>query len=85
MFFRFETLIMKKKNLSILLINSIAGLSLIAALPLSLVSNNLVTSQNHQTKMVTSKTPQSTGGLTTPWYFTSQMFLDANLTTKDNW
>ena len=77
---------MKKKNLSILLINSVLGLGLISTLPLSLTSHNLVvTSQNHQAKMIAPKAAQSTGGLATPWYFASQLFLDTNLTTKDNW
>lgn len=77
---------MKKKNLSILLINSVLGLGLISALPLSLTSHNpVVTSQNHQAKMIAPKASQSTGGLATPWYFASQLFLDTNLTTKDNW
>lgn len=77
---------MKKKNLSILLINSVLGLGLISALPLSLTSHNpVVTSQNHQAKMIAPKAAQSTGGLATPWYFASQLFLDTNLTTKDNW
>lgn len=77
---------MKKKNLSILLINSILGLGLISALPLSLTSHNLVvTSQNHQAKMIAHKAAQSTAGLATPWYFASQLLLDTNLTTKDNW
>lgn len=76
---------MKKKNLSILLINSVLGLGLISALPLSLTSHNpVVTSQNHQAKMIAPKAAQSTGGLATPWYFASQLFLDTNLTTKDN-
>lgn len=78
--------IMKKKNLSILLINSVLGLGLISALPLSLTSHNLVvTSQNHQAKMIAHKVAQSAGGLATPWYFASQLLLDTNLTTKDNW
>lgn len=77
---------MKKKNLSILLINSVLGLGLISTLPLSLTSHNpVVTSQNHQAKMIVPKAAQSTGGLATPWYFASQLFLDTNLTTKDNW
>ncbi len=77
---------MKKKNLSILLINSVLGLGLISTLPLSLTSHNpVVTSQNHQAKMIAPKAAQSTGGLATPWYFASQLFLDTNLTTKDNW
>lgn len=77
---------MKKKNLSILLINSVLGLGLISTLPLSLTSHNPVaTSQNHQAKMIAPKAAQSTGGLATPWYFASQLFLDTNLTTKDNW
>lgn len=77
---------MKKKNLSILLINSVLGLGLISALPLSLTSHNLVvTSQNHQAKMIAHKVAQSAGGLATPWYFASQLLLDTNLTTKDNW
>lgn len=77
---------MKKKNLSILLINSVLGLGLISTLPLSLTSHNpVVTSQNHQAKMIAHKASQSTAGLATPWYFASQLFLDTNLTTKDNW
>lgn len=77
---------MKKKNLSILLINSILGIGLISTLPLSLTSHNpVVTSQNHQPKMIAPKTSQSTVGLATPWYFASQLLLDTNLTTKDNW
>ena len=77
---------MKKKNLSILLINSVLGLGLISALPLSLTSHNsVVTSQNHQAKMIAHKVAQSAGGLATPWYFASQLLLDTNLTTKDNW
>lgn len=77
---------MKKKNLSILLINSVLGLGLISALPLSLTSHNsVVTSQNNQAKIVVPKATQSAGGLATPWYFPSQLFLDTNLTTKDNW
>lgn len=77
---------MKKKNLSILLINSVLGLGLISTPPLSLTSHNpVVTSQNHQAKMIAPKAAQSTGGLATPWYFASQLFLDTNLTTKDNW
>ncbi len=77
---------MKKKNLSILLINSVLGLGLISTLPLSLTSHNPVaTSQNHQAKMIAPKASQSTAGLATPWYFASQLLLDTNLTTKDNW
>lgn len=77
---------MKKKNLSILLINSVLGLGLISTLPLSLTSHNpVVTSKNHQAKMIAPKSSHSTGGLATPWYFASQLFLDTNLTTKDNW
>ena len=77
---------MKKKNLSILLINSVLGLGLISTLPLSLTSHNpVVTSQNHQAKMMAPKASQSTAGLATPWYFASQLLLDTNLTTKDNW
>lgn len=77
---------MKKKNLSILLINSVLGVGLISALPLSLTSHNsIVTSQNHQARTIVPKASQSSIGLATPWYFASQLFLDTNLTTKDNW
>lgn len=77
---------MKKKNLSILLINSVLGLGLISTLSLSLTSHNpVVTSQDHQAKMIAHKAAQSAGGLATPWYFASQLLLDTNLTTKDNW
>lgn len=77
---------MKKKNLSILLINLVLGIGLISALPLSLTSHNsIVTSQDHQAKMIAPKASQSSVGLATPWYFASQLLLDTNLTTKDSW